>query len=457
MRPPVPRKRSTHQFPIAWLVAVLVAVCTEHLCAENWPQWRGPFLNGSTTETGLPTRWSETGNLAWKIPMPGYTASTPIVWGERVFTNTADDTTNGLLAMCIDLRTGKVLWAKEMGQNRKFLGGRHNASSPSPVTDGQHVWFMYGTGRLVALDFEGNQVWSRELVKDYGRFIIKWGYGASPLLYRGRLYVSVLQNKKPGRYDRKHTREKDTRTGKLESFLLAIDAKTGKTIWRHVRPLPDNVTDESTESYATPMRYEGDGRHEIILHAGEHVTSHDAETGNELWRWQFAPHQRIAWQRTVSPVTTGDGMIYFGRPRWQWTYGLSPGGVTGLLYDDIMTWRVKEKPNDVTGPLLYRGRLYILSGKHKTMMCLHPKTGDIIWTERFGKTDFHSSPTGADGKIYCMGMDGTVYVMAAGDKFELLAQMELKEKNCYSTIVAAQSRLLVRTPKYLYCVAKSRK
>jgi len=438
----------------AWAAAgVLLGVLWAGLRAgENWPQWRGPRFNGSTDETNLPATWSKTSGVAWSRRMAGPSASTPIVWGSRLFTSSVNASSNTLLAMCLEAKTGKLLWSHKVGKDRKFRAGRHNAASPSPVTDGRCVYFLYGTGDVAAFDVDGKPLWSRRLEKDYGRFIIKWGYGSSPLLYDGRLYVMVLQNRKPGRYDRENKSGlADTRKGPLESFLLAIDPKTGKTLWRHVRP--SDADDEGDESYATPMPFEGCGRKEIIIHGGEYVTGHDAATGKELWRWEFSPVNREVWQRTVSPGATDGARIVVGRARWRGLYCLKPTG-SGRLTDAIVAWKHVKYSNDVCGPLIYKGRVYLLCDSRRTIACLDLNSGEVIWVEKLkSKGEFRGSPTGADGKIYFMSMAGEVFVLEAGDTYKLLSKIEMKERNCFSTISASGGRLFLRTPRYLYCLA----
>ncbi len=437
--------------------ALTLAAAASALRGENWPNWRGPRYDGSSAETGLPETFSPTENVLWKVRLPGWSMSTPVVWGDRVFLSCADQRRGNVLAMCFSGTDGKLLWSEPAGRDRKFMGGLHNAASPSPVTDGKTVWFLYGNGGLHAFDMDGNHLWARQLEEDYGRFIIKWGFASSPLLYEGKLFIPVLQNVKPGRYDKKKSPgvAADTRKGPLESFLLGLDAGTGKTVWRHVRKVPADVKDESTESYATMTPFEGDGRKEIVILGGEHVTSHDPATGEEIWRWQFTPHERKVWQRTVAPVTPGEDRVFFPRSRWQWTYGLKPAGRTGTLPPDA-AWKQDTAPGDVAAPLLYKGRLYLLSGKHKSLTCMEPATGKVIWSGRLG-SDFRASPTGADGKIYCIGMTGKVYVVAAGDEFKLLSEIDMAEKRtkrCYSTIVPANGRLYVRMPEMLYCIGR---
>ena len=171
--------------------AVLLGLAVSGLQAENWGHWRGPEYNGSTTETGLPETWSKTEGVAWVTPLPGYSGATPVVWGDSVFVSSPDEEKN-LTLLCLDRKDGKVRWQKivSAGDREK---GRNNMASPSPVTDGKSVFVIFGTGDLAAFDFSGKELWKRNLAKEYGRFANMWLYGASPLLYEGRLYVQVLQ------------------------------------------------------------------------------------------------------------------------------------------------------------------------------------------------------------------------------------------------------------------------
>src|SRR5436190_11871252 len=256
------------------LLCALLAVSVVH--AENWPQWRGPFFNGSTTETNLPAQWSKTENVAWVTPLPGYSGATPVIWQDSVFVSSPDSQKN-LQLICLERNDGRVRWQKVIatGDHEK---GRNNMSSPSPVTDGKSVFIMVGTGELVAFDFTGKPLWARNLAKEFGRFSINWLYGSSPMLYKGKLYVEVLQrNPSPSDYsdaiDQKTERE---------SFLLCVDPTTGKNVWRQVRST--DATSEAQEAYTTPTPCEGPSGAEIIVVGGNYVTAHNADTGTEMWR-----------------------------------------------------------------------------------------------------------------------------------------------------------------------------
>src|SRR5688572_1375366 len=200
--------------------------------AENWPQWRGPSLNGISTEKNLPVKWTTEENITWKLAMPAWSGSTPIIWRDRIFLNVAEADDN-LYLWCVDRNEGKMLWKKLLGGGNVKMR-KQNMSSPSPVTDGKNVYVMTGTGILKGFDFSGKELWSRDIQKDYGDFGLNWGYASSPLLFEDALYVQVL-----------HGMKTDD-----PSYLLRIDRKSGKTLWKVERPT--NAIRESPDSYSTP-------------------------------------------------------------------------------------------------------------------------------------------------------------------------------------------------------------
>jgi len=409
-----------------FLAATLLTTATT-ASAENWPQWRGPFFNGSTTETGLPTT---TNHIAWVTPLPGYSGATPAIWGDNVFVSSPDDAKN-LLLLCLDRRSGKIRWQKILG-NGDFAKGHNNATSPSPITDGQRVWIMYATGLLAALDLNGNVLWKRDLAADYGKFALMWIYGSSPLLYRNNLYVQVLQRHPP---TYKHALDdKPTR----DSYLLCLDPLTGKERWRHIRHT-DAIT-ESMEAYTTPIPH-GD---EIILIGGDYITAHDAATGAERWRCGGLNPKHNGWWRVVpSPVIADDTIIACGPKR-------SP--VLGIR-NGKPAWESTVATPDCCTPLFYKGNLFVLDGDRQLMACVDPKTGAVRWQ---GKLDapgdvFRASPTGADDKVYCVSEKGTVFVLEAGDRFQILSTFQIAEPPIRSSIAIAQGQLFLRTGKNLYC------
>ena len=164
----------------------LVLLSTAPVFAENWPAWRGPTSDGVSTDVGLPIEWDAETNIAWKLEMPEWTGSTPIVWEDRIFVSVADGET--LEVWSVDCTTGRPVWKRFIGTGNRRQR-KQNMSSPSPVTDDEWVWVMTGTGLLKAFDFAGHERWRRDVPGDYGDFGLNWGYASSPLLHDGGLYV----------------------------------------------------------------------------------------------------------------------------------------------------------------------------------------------------------------------------------------------------------------------------
>ena len=411
--------------------------------AENWPQWRGPFFNGSTTETGLPTQWSQTNHVAWAAPLPGASGATPVIWEDSVFVSSPDSEKN-LLLICLDRRTGQVRWQKVAASGNRERG-RNNLASPSPVTDGQSVFILFGTGDLAAFDFSGQELWRRQLAKDYGPFAINWLYGSSPLLYRGRLYVEVIQSTPPDGQS-----QPDDGTACPDSFLLCLDPGMGRNLWRHARPT--DATAESQEAYTTPIPCEGPNGAEILLVGGDYVTAHSPETGEEIWRCGgLNARGQQSWRIVPSPVVA-EGMIIACGPKHDPVLGIRDGG-KGLVTDTQLAWQFREFPSDCVTPLAYHGRLYVLDGDRQMMTCLDPKTGLKKWQGNLGVREiFRASPTGADGRIYCLSEKGTAVVLDAGEEFHILSTISMGEGPVRSSIAAAHGQLFIRTAQHLYCI-----
>ncbi|MFP4055250.1 MAG: PQQ-binding-like beta-propeller repeat protein [Candidatus Brocadiia bacterium] len=427
------------------LCLVFLASLLPSVRAENWPQWRGPFLNGSTTETGLPATFSATENVVWATDLPGPSGSTPIVWGDRVFVSSLDVRTKDLVGLCLDARTGEVLWRFKAGENeRRFRD--NDGSSPSPVTDGQTVWFYYGTSDLLAFDFDGKLLWRRKLEQTHGHNALMFGYSSSPLLYEGKLYIIALRNKRPNRY------RSSTETQPTPSYLLAIDPRTGKDLWRQDRPT--DARDEAQEAYSTAIPLERDGRSEILVFGADYLTAHDPDTGRETWRWAtYNPTHIHHWRIIPSPVV-GAGLVYVVGPKYSTMFAIRPGR-QGTVRRDHVAWTFDDHIPDASTPLFYRGRLYVVEDNKKILTCLDPESGRPLWQGRIGgRAVIRASLTGADGKLYVINERGEAFVLAAGDEFRLLHTAAMGGRRVRSTIAAAQSKLFVRTSEKLFCIQK---
>jgi outer membrane protein assembly factor BamB len=430
----------------AYLLCSLILFCfSQTAISENWPQWRGPGQDGSSPQTGLP-EIRDVNDALWTTDLPGTGTSTPIVWDSQVFITAADKPSKTVVGLALDTITGKILWQVPLGDNRTVFG-IYDMTAPSPVTDGKHVWFMTGSGQLAAFTMAGKPVWQRDLAKDYGQIEIVFGYTSSPLLYDGKLYIAVLQNDKPNTYGMNVDRKEP-----LESYLLALDPATGKTLWKQNRDT--DAEGESREAYVTPYPYQWQGRKEIILAGGECVTGHDSNTGVELWRWWFTPADRKTYQHNVPTPIAADGLIFVIRSEHRPLFALRPEG-KGTLGEKTVAWTFEANRCWIATPVLYQDRLYVLHEQEKAMVCIEPKTGRIIWQHDLPvKEVFQATPTAADGKIYCISMNGEVVVLAAGDEYKLVSTMNFGEKFCRSAIVPAAGKLYIRAGSKLRCFGK---
>lgn len=435
--------------------------------ATDWPQWRGPFFDGSTDEQGVPASWDAKEGIAWVSPLPGPSGATPVISKGRVFVTSVVKGSPEFVALCLDAATGKPLWQKTVGSDpRKFP--RNNLASPSPAADGSRVFFLYGEGTLAAFDYEGKQLWSRNIEKEYGNLALQFGYSNSPLFYDGRLYVTVIRRDSPYR--------DPPANEPLDSFILAVDPATGQNLWK--QPRRTNAFDEGMETYATPVPFVRNGKSELLFTGGDFVTAHDPATGQELWRFEYWT-EKVRDSRIIPSLVTGEGLIFGslhkhegvfaleppsswrGRPALASSDGNEPAASGPQGQDALATgrilWEFAEAAPDASTPLFYDGRLYVFDGlKRRILTCLDPKTGKAFWQGRLpGQGPWWSSPTGADGKIYVISETGGIVVLqAGGEEFKVLFETQIKEPDIQASIAVSGSRLFVRTAQNLYCIGK---
>lgn len=424
------------------LAGVLSLSDAHRIGAENWPQWRGPFLNGSTSERFLPSRLNRQEAVVWATPLPGRSGATPVVWGDSIFLPSPDAQKN-LLLLCVDRSTGSIRWQRQVGIGDR-VAGKNNMASTSAVTDGQRVYALFGTGDFAAFDFLGKVIWRRQLKLEFGTFANLFLYGASPLLLEGKLYVPLLQ-RNPPTYSHALDQMPDRK-----SWLICIEPATGKTLWRQERKT--DARDEAMEAYITPIPYAGSQGPELILAGADCVTAHKPDTGQELWRYAGLNRKKNPGGRIVPSVTTAPGFIFACGPKREKLVAIRGGG-SGLLGEESLAWTVEQNIPDVPTPLFYEGKLFVLDGDRQVMTCYDPPTGRQIWQGRLGIREiFYASPTGADGKIYCLSEDGTVVVLSAGEKFEVLSTTPFGEGPCMSSVVVSGGQFFLRTSKNLYCL-----
>jgi outer membrane protein assembly factor BamB len=410
-----------------------VALSATAVSADNWPQWRGPSQNGISTEKNPPLKWSAQENVTWKVPMPNVSGSTPIVWGDVIFLSVAEGANEGdaLSLWCLDRNTGSVRWKKDMaGTNRKVRKG--DMTSPSPVTDGRTVWLLTGTGSLRAFDFKGNELWARNLQQDYGKWGLNHGYGSSPLLLDGALYIPVLHGM--------HTDD--------PSYVVKVDGKSGKTVWKVDRPT--EAIRESPDAYTTPVVARVGKNIEIVVSGGDIVTAHDPASGKELWRSRGLNPDNNPFYRIIASPLAGDGIVY-APTRIKPMLAIKTGG-RGDVTDSHRAFTFDKGP-DVPTPVTDGKYLYVVDDKG-VVHVLDPKSGSVVYgPERLKPGTYSSSPVLADGRIYISNEEGLTVVFKSGPAFEVLAENPLDEY-ILSSVAISDGQIFIRTGKHLYCVGK---
>ncbi len=420
--------------------------------STNWPQWRGPESQGVSTEKNLPTEWSDTKNVLWKTLLPGRGFSQPIIWGNRVFLTTdveggaapathkppthmmggrefkhpewyGVDLLHTFKVLCLDRDTGKILWEKTAyeGTVYDYRHKRGNYAAPTPITDGKYVWAYFGSEGLYCYDYSGKLIWQKSL----GPIpTIGMGVGTSPLLYENTVIMQCDENE-----------------GK-NSFLTALDKKTGKEVWRVARPIQ--------VSWTTPVIVKTPQREELVTSGNEFLISYDPKTGKELWRTGGLKSHAIA----TPVVGHGLAILSSGYPNKVIT-AVKLGGSGNLDGSDKIAWRYNKGTAYVPSPILYGDYVYLMS-EGGILTCLNAKTGELVYeggrvpvaTKFYG-----ASPVAFEDKILLTSDDGDTFVIKAGPKHEVLGTNSLGEP-CRTSIAIADGKLFIRGEKHLFCIGK---
>ncbi len=429
---------------LKWVLVALMAMLsggTDFGIADEWPQWRGGDLTSVSSENDLPTVLDQEKNMLWRVPLPGSAGSSPVVWGDHAFVTSADD--NSLVLICIDIAKGEIKWKKLFdGQNEIGRQDGANSASPSPSTDGQHVWAMMGNGMLACYTVDGELEWKKDLQKEYGEFDIQFGMSSTPILDHGNLYLALMHG--------------DMRSKKKTSVgqVIALDAKSGNEIWVHLRKT--DAVSENTHGYASPTLYRNGGVEMLITHGADYVIGHSLNDGSELWRCGGFNPQGDSYNRflrLVASPSCGDGIIVAPTAKRGPVLGLKPNLEGDVTADDSARhWELSQGTPDVATPLIYDGHVY-LAGERGVMTCLDVKSGDVKYRERLMSDRHRSTPVAANGNIYITGRKGTVFVIKAGPKLEVVSENNLKEETTSSPAIS-NGRVFIRTYQALYAFGK---
>lgn len=406
--------------------------------AENWPQWRGAKLDGISHEKDLPTKWSKTEGVVWRLPLPGPAGATPVVWEDHIYLTSVDS--EDLVLLCVGT-DGKQLWKQTVDRGNKDVRvDEGNSASPSPVTDGEHVWAMMATGKVACFTKDGKEVWKLDLQDRYGKFSIAFGMTSTPVLDNGRLYFQLIHG------------EGNPQT--REACVACVDAATGDPIWRVDRPSDGRA--ECEHSYASPTLYRDDKQAFLLTHGADYIVAHDLEDGHELWRCgdlnpkgNYEPTLRFV----ASPVAV-PGYIVVPTAKNYGVHCLKPGGKGDIADSSEYThWKRPSNTPDVPSPLVVDGLVY-LCRENGNLMCLDAKTGKEFYADQPTTRDRHrASPVYADGHVYLTARKGIVTVVKAGPKFEIVAQNDMQESISSSPVIS-NGRIYIRTFDALYAVGK---
>ena len=443
------------------LVFLVLAGPASVRAQENWTQWRGPYQNGVVDSKTLPVEWSQNKNIVWKTELPSWSAATPIIWGDLIFVTSPskaepkppaepeqketqrsrrgrtqsrlDPGGPDLFLFCISKTNGRILW-KQLLDDKNEIHRKQNNASPSPVTDGRHVWVVTGSGIVAAFDVKGNPVWKKSLPEEYGPFGLNWGYASSPLLYKEQLIIEVL-----------HGMKTDD-----PSYIVSLDTETGKVIWRQERPTDAQA--ESPDAYTTPVFLKVDGRDQILISGGDYVTGHDPQTGKEIWRAAgLNPQKRRNYRIVGTPIVVGD--IIIAPTRRKPLLALKTGG-EGDISTSHLLWTYEGAGGpDVPSPISDGKYLYLVDDRG-LVSCLDVKTGDIIYeTQKTVEGIVSASPILANGRIYILNENAVMTIIASGPEFKILNNNELDGTYTLASPAVSGSQMFIRTSTHLYCIA----
>jgi outer membrane protein assembly factor BamB len=424
----------------------LVLCCAGSLCAEDWPAWRGPRLDGSSLEKDLPIKWTDKENIAWRAEIPGVGHSSPIIHGDRVFVTTCLLKEQKRVLLCLDRKDGKLLWEREVAvAPLEPLHKLNSRSSATPATDGKHVYVTFLRLRpkndddgplpnlrqktaiapdlipdllVAAYDFAGNKVWE----KVPGRFYSPHGFCGSPILYKDKVIINGDQD--------------------ALAYIVALDKKTGYEIWRVNRP-------SRMRSYCVPLIVDAAGKTQMVLTGNLGVHSYNPDDGTPIWNIKGPTEQYVA------SLVYGDGLFFMtaGFPDYH-NLAIRPDGVGDITKSHIVWHESKTKAINasyVPSPLAV-GKFFYMISDRGYLSCFEAKTGQRTFMEKLG--NHHSaSPVLADGHVYITDDDGVTYVLKGNGKFDVVSRNALKDE-CYSSPAIAHGQIYIRTSHHLYCIGK---
>lgn len=449
-----------------WLIAVAMFLELGLIAtAGDWDRFRGPNGSGVNSDSGsVPTTWSPTQNLKWKIALPGPGSSCPIISGDKVFVTcwsgygmdrsgrpgNQENLKRHLI--CLDRKTGKTIWDKVVDpylpeDNYGGMFAEHGYATHSPVTDGERVYVFFGKSGALAFDLEGNKLWQTQV--GTGSDQMGWGSGCSPILYRNLLIVTAAAE---------------------SQAMYALDKFTGKEVWKA-------AADGFGSTWGTPILVDVDAdRTDIVIGVPYEIWGFNPENGKLRWYCEA-----LGTRSFCSSVVTDGKLIYAMGDQGSGSIAIKVGGEKDITKTHV-AWTGRDN-NRIGTPVLADDKLYFVSNRVAT--CVDAKTGSRIYQGRLsgglaasesgeagqrqsggrgpggrgggGGGQDYSSPVAADGKLFFVARNGETHVMKLGDQFELLATNRVSEEaeDFSATPAISQGAIFIRSSKHLYCIAQA--
>ena len=437
-------------FLLAFMSGSVAEPDWEKTSQQYWPQWRGPLATGTAPLGDPPIEWSEGKNIRWKTPIPGNGSATPIVWGDTIFVQTAvpvgeppdsePQSSAGagsrrgprtispsrplrFTLLAVDRPTGRIRWQKTLRQQvpHNSIHPTSSWASGSPATDGQHVYAYFGSNGLYCLDLEGNLIWEKDLGDMRPR--LGFGEGSSPAIYGDRIIVN---------WDHED-----------QSFIVALDKKDGRELWRVER---DEIT-----SWSTPLIISVGNRTHVITAATNRVRSYDLLTGEQLW------HDVGMTLNSIPSPVYANGMVFLTSGfRGNVLRAIRLGQAKGdISQSEAVVWTFDRDTPYVPSPLLYRDTLYFLKSNNAILTARRAGDGSEVYGRQRleGIGNVYASPVAASDRVYIVGRRGNAVVLKHGAEFELLATNSLDDGFDASPVIVG-NEILLRGKEFLYSIAE---
>jgi outer membrane protein assembly factor BamB len=405
-----------------YILVVLFITGPSVLKAQNWPQWRGPNGDGTSSETSLPVKWDSVSNVVWKVPVPGNGYSSPVIWKDRLFITTALIEKQEKVLLCYDCKTGKLLWQKTVLKG-PFEGKHDNNgyASGTPSTDGTRVYVSFLDGKdvlVAAFDFSGNKVWEQRP----GTFASSHGYSCSPVLFEDKV---IINGDSQG-----------------DSFVAALSKTDGKIIWRvkHERP---------AHSFSTPIFRNMAGKMQMIFCGNKEIASYNPNDGSKYW-FVTGPSEDYCSSPVYNEKT---GLIYVSSA-WpqRIIVAIKPDG-SGDVTKSHLVWQSREGAYYVPSPVTAGNYLFTTMTTGK-VHCIDAATGKIVWVQDMGSQ--YPSPVLANGLVYMPNDNGVITIIKPGEKLEFVSKNSIGEK-MFASPAISDGKIYLRGFQHLFCISQNGK